>query len=381
LIRNRAAITGSSFLTMFFLGVGATIIGAAARNIGLSPYQIGLMLTVQNIGFMLSVIVAGAVGDTYQKPRILFIGSLVLALSYWTFYMKSSFLLNLLIMFFIGAGIGTYEGVTDAMLLDIHTRREGLYININHFFVTFGSLMITLYLVFLQMNWRLSLTQSAVVVVALALFFVFVKIEGRAKKVDPLSTRVRFLIQQPVVGLLFVATICTVGLEMGSVGIMTTYLMELRGFDQVTSKLGLIIFLAGIAVGRVLVGVFTKKDWIFTNILLLFGFSTLFMTLLYYIDWGAASYVVIFITGLTVSSLLPLIITFAGLKYSEMTGTVLGIIKIGIAIGGILIPFILSIVSKYGSLRASLAIYPLSGAVSFCLLYFNRKKFADHGSR
>jgi len=169
LIRNRAAITGSSFLTMFFLGVGATIIGAAARNIGLSPYQIGLMLTVQNIGFMLSVIIAGAVGDTYQKPRILFIGSLVLALSYWTFYMKSSFLLNLLIMFFIGAGIGTYEGVTDAMLLDIHTRREGLYININHFFVTFGSLMITLYLVFLQMNWRLSLTQSAVVVVALAL--------------------------------------------------------------------------------------------------------------------------------------------------------------------------------------------------------------------
>jgi fucose permease len=295
--------------------------------------------------------------------------------------MKSSFLLNLLIMFFIGTGIGTYEGVTDAMLLDIHTRREGLYININHFFVTFGSLMITLYLVFLQMNWRLSLTQSAVVVVALALFFVFVKIEGRAKKVDPLSTRVRFLIQQPVVGLLFVATICTVGLEMGSVGIMTTYLMELRGFDQVTSKLGLIIFLAGIAVGRVLVGVFTKKDWIFTNILLLFGFSTLFMTLLYYIDWGAASYVVIFITGLTVSSLLPLIITFAGLKYSEMTGTVLGIIKIGIAIGGILIPFILSIVSKYGSLRVSLAIYPLSGAVSFCLLYFNRKKFADHGSR
>ena len=151
---------------MFFLGVGATIIGAAATNIGLSAFQIGLLLAVQNVGFMLAVILAGAVGDTYEKPRILMIGSLVTAASYAVFYRWEPFLLNLLVMFFIGAGTGTYEGVTDAMLLDIHDERQNFYINVNHFFVTFGSLMITLYLVFLQMNWRLSLTQSAIIVLA-----------------------------------------------------------------------------------------------------------------------------------------------------------------------------------------------------------------------
>jgi fucose permease len=374
-IKNRTAVTISSFVSMFFLGVGATIVGAAATNIGLTPFQIGLLLAVQNVGFMLAVTVSGAVGDTYEKPKILLIGSLVTAASYAAFYRWEPFLLNLLVMFFIGTGIGTYEGVTDAMLLDIHDERENFYINVNHFFVTFGSLMITLYLTFLQMNWRVSLTQSAIVVLLLAVFFSLTRAAKKEGHVDPLSKRVNFLLQQPVVGILFVATICSVGMEYCVVGIMTTYLMELRGFTQVTSKIGLIIFLGGIATGRLLVGFFTKKHWIFTNILLLFGFATVFSAILYYIDWGAATYVIVFVTGLTVSSLLPLVITFAGLAYKEMSGTVLGIIKIGIAVGGILIPSLFSLLSKYLSLQAALALYPVVGGACFLLLLFNRKRF------
>jgi hypothetical protein len=37
LIHNRRAITGASFAAMLFLGVGSSLIGAAARNIGLTP--------------------------------------------------------------------------------------------------------------------------------------------------------------------------------------------------------------------------------------------------------------------------------------------------------------------------------------------------------
>lgn len=130
---------------MLLLGVGATLIGAAARNIGLSPYEISLMLMVQNLGFMVSVMISGAFADTYSKPRILMVGSLILSAAFLTFYSTEWFNLNLAIMFMIGAGIGTYEGVTDAMLIDIHPKRGSMHININHFFVTFGSIVITVY--------------------------------------------------------------------------------------------------------------------------------------------------------------------------------------------------------------------------------------------
>jgi MFS family permease len=161
---------------MFFLGVGTAVIGAASGNIGLTPFQTGLLVSVQNVGFIVAVLAAGALADTRSKPLLMAAGSLVLAASFFLYYLWPPYGLNLAVMAAIGVGIGTYEGVADAMLLSLHDRRQALHISVNHFFVTFGCLAITLYLVFLQMNWRRSMVQSAAAVLVLAVLFVL----GRA---------------------------------------------------------------------------------------------------------------------------------------------------------------------------------------------------------
>jgi fucose permease len=360
---------------MFFIGVGTTIIGAAARNIGLTPYQIGLLMAVQNIGFMISVVLSGALSDSLDKTKVLFAGSAVLALAFFFFYLWKYFSVNLAVMFFIGVGMGTYEGVTDAMLLDIHDRRESLFININHFFVTIGSLMITLYLLFLQMNWRRSSTQSGIVVTALALFFLLARLEPGGGGSERLAVRLRFLMRERAVGLLFAVTICAVGIELGTVGIMTTYLMELRGFTQITSKVALIILLAGVASGRMLVGIFSRKQQIPYFIISLFCSAAVFLSLYSFLDLGYYTYILVYFTGMTISALLPLIITLGGLMYKDYSGTVLGIIKFGIPIGGIFIPFFFSLVSRYVSFRAALTLFPFFALIGFMILTAGWKNF------
>jgi MFS family permease len=360
---------------MFFIGVATTIIGAAARNIGLTPYQIGMFMTVQNLGFMLSVILSGALADTHDKTNILFVGSSVLAAAFITFYLSKAFSINLLIMFFIGIGTGTYEGVTDAMLIDMHDRRESLFINVNHFFVTLGSLMITLYLIFLQMNWRRSSTQSGIVVAVLALFFLLARLEGGKKVMESLRQRLKFLMRERAVGILFIVTIFAVAIELGTLGIMTTYLMEFRGFTQVTSKVALICFLAGVASGRLLIGFFSKKRQIPFFIMLLLASAAILLCALFFTDLGNYTYVLTYLTGMTFSALLPLVITLAGLMYKEYAGTVLGIIKIAIPIGGSLIPFIFSMLSKYVSFKAGLALFPICAAAGLITIASGRKQF------
>ncbi len=377
MIENTKAITISSYLCMFFIGIGSTILGAAARNIGLTPYQIGLLLSIQNLGFFFSVTASGALSDTYEKPKILLFGSIILALSFFLFYLWPSFLLNLLIMFFIGIGSGTYEGVTDPMLLDIHREKESLYININHFFVTFGSFMITLYLIFLQMNWRNSIIQSSVAVLLLSIFFALAKLKKESNIAKGLAPRFRFLKKKRIVAVFFLATICTVGLEIGLTGIITTFLMELRGFTQVTSKIGLLIFLSGIAAGRILIGFLTKKNQMFTFIILLFGLSSIFFSGLFLVNIDGSMLPIlisIFLCGATVSAIFPLTITLAGLMFKDMSGTVLGIIKMALPVGGILIPFLLSLISKYISFQISLLIFPFIALFGFFILLLNMKK-------
>jgi hypothetical protein len=81
-----------------------------------------------------------------------------------------------------------------------------------------------------------------------------------------------------------------------------------------------------------------------------------------------ATGVVLFLMGVAVSCMLPLLITMTGMLYREMAGTALGVVKLGIPIGGIVVPFILSIVSRLWSFQAALAIFPLLAAAGFAAL-------------
>lgn len=366
---NVKALTFASFLSMLFMGIASTLIGAAARNINLSPFQIGLFLTIQNVGFMVAVWFSGALADTHKKPRILMVGSLILAASFFTFYLTGLFWLNLVIMLMIGLGVGTYEGVTDAMLLDLHQVRQSLFINVNHFFVTFGSILITLYLIFLEMNWRVSLTQSAVVVLALTIFYGLSRSPDNKRHPEDYMQRVRILSKERLVVALFVATILAVGVELGTTGILTTYLMDLRGFTQTTSKIALIVFLAGIAAGRLIVGFFSHREQIPQTLLALFGLAVVFFAMLYLPNLGKLTYIAIFLAGLAMSALLPLMITLAGVVYPEMAGTVIGTIKVAIPIGGILLPFLMSLLARAASFQMALLIFPTAMLLAFVVLY------------
>ena len=374
MIKSVKALTASSYMSMFFLGLASAVIGTAAKNIGLSPYEIGLLLAVQNLGFMVSVSIAGALSDTHEKPKILFAGSLVFCLALLAFYLSDAFWGYLVAMFFIGTGMGCFEGVTDAMLMVLHKGKESLHININHFFVTLGSIGITVYLIFLQMNWRNSIIQSALVLGALAVFFGLAKLSAREGNWESYGKRLKILTREPVIVLLFLCTILLVGVEVTFTGVLTTFLMDLRGFTQVTSKMGLLVFLGGILAGRLLVGVFANRKRLPDYILGLIAAGTVFFTALFTFNLGEFTYLPIFLAGLSISALLPLMLATAGLMYKEISGTVLGLIKIAIPLGGILTPFVMSIVSRNSSFLGSLYVFPVSFVLAFCLMLFARRR-------
>lgn len=369
MIKNIKAITLATYFTMFFLGVASSLIGAAARNIGLTPYQIGLLTSIQNVGFMISVSISGALADTHEKPRILAIGSLILASSFLGFYQFELFWINLIIMLFIGIGVGTYEGVTDALLLDIHPKRAGFHISVNHFFVTFGSIIITTYLIFLQMNWRNSIQQASAVVMILAIFFTLTRVKSSKKQTVRYIKRLQILIQEKIVVVLFLATTVAVGVELGSISVLTTFLMDQHDFTQVTSKVGLLLFLAGIALGRLIIGFLTRRDRLVRNLIIMFGLAVLIYTGLYFMNLGFGIYLIIFLAGFSLSALLPMILTLAGLNYSNSAGTVMGAIKVAIPVGGILLPLAMSIIAKNSSFQMSLIVFPTSLLIGFILLF------------
>jgi len=368
LIRNIKIITASSFVAMFFLGVGGALIGSAARDIGLTASQIGVLIAAQNAGFLLSVGIAGAMADTHPKPRLLLIGSLCLAIAFLTFYLSPSYWINLAVMLVFGIGMGAYEGVTDAMLLDLHEARAGLFVNVNHFFVTFGSLLIALYLIFPQMSWQVAVVQCGIGVLLLAGVFALTSLQNKPRPVSSYSDKLRILTNDMVIGLLFLTTSLIVGAEAGSIGIITTYLAEVRGFPPAAAKLGLVVFLVAVAAGRLIVGFAVRPKQILGFTLALFGLAVPSSAVFYFVDLGSYTYMAAMLMGLTLSALLPLVLTFVGLLYEEMAGTALGAVKIAIPLGGIVPLLIMSLIASKISLQASLIVFPISFLLGFLLV-------------
>lgn len=372
-MNNTVALTLASYLSMLFLGVASSLIGGAARNIGLEPFQIGLLIATQNIGFMIAVLVSGTISDVYEKPKILLLGSLLLAFGFLTFYQFELFWLNILIMLIIGIGIGTYEGVTDAMLLELHQRKGALHININHFFVTTGSILITIYLIYLQVDWRRSIIQASLIILFLALIYAICKLKPRKNPQTSPLKRLGHLIKDKLVIVFFIATLLVVGIETGTIGILTTYLMELRGFTQITSKIGLLTFLCGIAAGRIVIGAFAPKNKIMDILLGLLFFGIFVFGVMYYLDPDVLIYPIIFLAGGSISALLPLMLAHAGQIHKESAGSVLGIIKVAIPLGGIVIPAVFAFVQKLTTFQNTLGIYPIAFSIAFIVLLAARK--------
>jgi len=172
-IRSTAALSASAYLSIFFLGVGNTVIGAASGNIGLDASQIGL---AQNLGF-------------------------------------SS-----------------------------------------------------------QSSW------------------------------PAFKERIWFLGFHGLVRRVFGAAFIFIGIKSGLTGVLTTFLLRLRQYDQMSSKLGLILFLTEIAFGRAVLGFFARTDRIRTMLLALAGACGVLSAPLLFIQLSpSATSVALLLLGLSVS--------------------------------------------------------------------------------
>ena len=362
MIENRAVATGTSFLGMFFLGIGVAIIGATARSVGYTAAQIGYLVSAQNIGFGVSVLVAGALSDIFSKPKILAVGCAILAASFAVLYRSDVYAVNMLVMAGTGVGMGAAEAVTDALLMDIHDKNESRYITINHFFVSIGSVVITLYLMFLRMNWMASLTQVAIGLAVLAVVCLFLRPRGKKRGAITAGEIISVLGKNRAIVLLFITASCAIGLGAGSMAMITTYLSVLRGTSDEIAQIGLALFLIGLATGRIVLGLVSRHDSLEKTVAFSFAAATIVVGGFFLVPLPVAvALPIAFLGGLTVAPLLPLSIALAGLMFRRIAGTAMGVVKVAIPVGGIVVPAVLAFVADTVSFAASLYVFPVIG--------------------
>jgi fucose permease len=122
------------------------------------------------------------------------------------------------------------------------------------------------------------------------------------------------------------------------------------------------------ALGRLVIGTWTRVDQVPRTVTVLFGSAAALLVVLFFVPLGVLTYGVVFLAGFAMSAVLPLMLSYAGSRYREMSGTVMGTLKVAIPIGGALLPFVMSVMTGVSSFQAALLVYPLAMLAGFLLL-------------
>ena len=200
------------------------------------------------------------------------------------------------------------------MLFDLHGNRAGPYVNVNHLCVTLGGALIALYVIFLDLLWRSAVVQAGLAVAIMAVVFALTRLPVKGGQAT-LQAKVRIITNSRIVAVLFVCSLLTIGASAATTGMLSTFLAEQRGVAPVTAKLGLVIFLAGVAAGRIVIGAFARPNRLYRMLVILFALSTGMFALLFLVDLGPLTLLAVFLAGLTLSAQLPFLLTYAGLAY------------------------------------------------------------------
>ncbi|MFC1707988.1 hypothetical protein ACFL59_14425, partial [Planctomycetota bacterium] len=174
--------------------------------------------------------------------------------------------------------------------------------------------------------------------------------------------------RKPALLLLFVAAVLAVVLELGTVGYLTSFLAGVHGSSETCSRAGLVVFLVGIAAGRLVIGLAVKRRLMLWTMAALFLLSALLYAGLYQVELGRLLFAIVFLAGFFTSALFPLIIAQAALAAREAAGSVIGVLKLAIPAGGLVGSLAISWAAHGHGLRDALWLIPAAAVLGFCAI-------------
>jgi fucose permease len=380
-------LTIMAFLSLAMVGIFHTILGTALPamevSFEMSTTRAGLLGSAAWLGFTTAVFAGGALSDIFTRHRVLMlaclmIGSCAILLGLWR-----TFWFNCLLVGVVGAGTGIIVSSSSALILALYPRREGMIMNVHHFFYAIGAIVGPLamgYILKRGWPWQWVYRTGGMAMLSLAVWFA--SFRGRGTRGSALNYGSFFrLVREKNLILLILVAIFGLGTQNGLFFWLVSFLTEVRLFPIFYAGLGLSLFAFGMAAGRLLSGWVTAKFGNTRVLLMLLVLLNLVLFLFLAVASRGWTLAFCFMGGIACSGLFPGLLALGGINYPHLSGTTVGILGTAAGVGSTLMPWIMSAVSQPTSLKAGFGVSGLAAFSAFALMVaaFNRFQESEKG--
>jgi fucose permease len=333
-----------AFFVMSIIDLVGISVDRVQEDMQLSNTLAQLIPSVTFLWFFLLSVPVGIIQSRIGKRLMLNIGMVVTALGLLIPFIFYSFSMVLLGFVFLGIGNTIIQVSANPLLVDVvPVNRTSSFLSFSQFVKAIGSMIgppLAAVLASQFGDWKLMYLVFGVVTVFSIIWLSAVKIvESKQEEIKATITSSFKLLGNGYILIMVLSIFLVVGIDVGFNSNSGQFLMKRFGIDPEAATMGRSVYFFGRLLGTfagaiILTSVSSRKLFVWTSVLGIIAFGTLLLIKSQVIAWG-----LVFITGIAIANIFPLVFALSVEKYPSRSNEISGLIMMAIS-GGAIIPLL-----------------------------------------
>lgn len=356
-----------SFIVMGFVDIIGVATGYIKQDFNLSDFIVQFLPMMVLLWFFVLSVPVGILQDKFGKRNMLNVGMVIQAIGLGIPFLHYSFGMMFASFFLLGIGNTIIQVSANPLLQDVSPAEKlASFMSTSQFVKAIISFLGPILATFMATkfgDWRLVFAVYAATSLLAAIWLALTPIQESKPDRKPASFASCFgLLKNRFVLFMALSIFLIVGVEVAINTNITSVLISKYGVPLETAAIGISMFFAGETIARLLGAI--VLNWIKPRFFLMItAFVSLIGVLLIFLSpTNTIAFGAIFITGLGVGNMFPIIFSLSLAKMPDRSNEISGLLIMSVS-GGAVIPLIMGLVST--------AFNPLTsvGVVGVCLLY------------
>ncbi|MHC1732459.1 MAG: sugar MFS transporter [Bacteroidales bacterium] len=357
-----------SFFVMSFVDLVGIGKDRVAEDLGLSDFILGLIPFAAFIWFFFLSVPVGIMQARVGKKKMLNAGMIITGIGLFVPLLFYNFITVIAGFALLGIGNTIVQVSANPLLVDVVPgRRASSFLSFSQFIKAIGSMLAApLAALFASMfnDWKILFLVYGVISFLSVLWLSMVKIEETASTGGKASMASAFsLLGNSYILMMVLSIFLVVGIDVGFNYFSGKFLTTRFGFEEVTAQSGRSIYFFGRMLGTfagalILTKLSSTRGLLYSAIV---SIITIFLIMVIPAS-KAVAWILVFLIGLGVANIFPLVFSLTVQKYPERSNEISGLMMMAIS-GGALIPPVMGLVSD------SMGVVPGMGVLLLCAAY------------
>ncbi len=368
-----------SFIVMGFVDIIGVATGFVKQDFKLTDFVAQFLPTMVLLWFFVLSVPAGVLQDKYGKRNMLNVGMVIQAIGLGLPFIHYSFAMMFASFILLGIGNTVIQVSANPLLQDVTpSAKLASYMSTSQFvkaIISFSGPLIAAFMATTFGNWKLVFAVYGITSLLAAFWLSMTPIVESKPDRKPATFASCFsLLKNRFVAFMALSIFLIVGAEVAINTNISNVLIAKYGIPLETAVIGISMFFAGETISRFLGAIIL--NWIKPRIFLILiallslaGILGIFLS-----PSNTIAFACIFITGLGIGNMFPIIFSLALEKMPERANEISGLLIMAVS-GGAVIPLVMGFVSTTFGPMVSISV------IAACMLYILWVSFYVHKSQ